>query len=263
MATGVYLLWPRGRKGGVISVHGRPRERVFSRDAHAVVGVFAGAIVVFLAVTGMPWSDVWGRKVQDWATRAGIARPDPSADVPPDWLLENFSAADSAAVEGAPAHHHNENAPSALPWALEKAPEPRPEPAAERRKISVDQAIAALDRAALPRPYVLTLPQGPEGAFAAAYAPERVEDTCVVYADKYDAHVLDDVGFARFGPAAKAIEWGIAVHQGQQFGASNRYVTLAGCLAIVALAVCAVTMWWKPRPKRTLGLPPPPADGRD
>lgn len=89
-----------------------------------------------------------------------------------------------------------------------------------------------------------------------------MEGLRVVYVDQYDAHVLDDVGYARFGPAAKAIEWGIAVHQGQQFGAINRYVMLAGCLAIAVLAISAVTMWWKRRPKRSLGLAPSPADAR-
>jgi len=262
VGTGIFLWWPRGRPGGVVTIRGRPRERLFWRDTHAVTGVFAGAVVVFLAVTGMPWSDVWGGKVQELATRAGVNRPDPPADVVPEWQLENFApkGAESAAPP-ASAHHHGAVAPP-LPWALEKVPAPHSQPGPERAPIDIDTAVAALERAGLPRPYSITLPQGPDGAFVGTYSPDKVEHVRVVYIDQYDAHVLDDVGYARFGPAAKVIEWGIAVHQGQQFGSINRYVMLAGCIAIVVLAVSSVTMWWKRRPKKSLGLPPPPADAR-
>ena len=89
-----------------------------------------------------------------------------------------------------------------------------------------------------------------------------MEDTRVVYLDQYSGRVLGDVRFKDWGPAAKAIEWGIAVHQGQEYGPLNRYLMLAGCVSIVLLAVTSVTMWWKRRPKGSLGMPPAPADPR-
>jgi PepSY-associated TM region len=53
----------------------------------------------------------------------------------------------------------------------------------------------------------------------------------------------------RPGPRRKAIEWGIAVHQGQEYGPVNRYIMLLGCIAIVLMALSAITMWWKRRPQ--------------
>lgn len=47
--AGLYLWWPRGRRGGVLSVRGRPRKRVFWRDLHAVTGIFVGGFILFLA----------------------------------------------------------------------------------------------------------------------------------------------------------------------------------------------------------------------
>jgi uncharacterized iron-regulated membrane protein len=52
------------------------------------------------------------------------------------------------------------------------------------------------------------------------------------------------------------------VHQGQEYGAVNRYVMLAGCIGIVVLAISAPVMWWKRRPKGSFGLPPTPASRR-
>lgn len=62
IATGVFLWWPRGQDGGVTTIRGKPHRRLFWRDLHAVTGIFAGGLILFLAVTGMPWSAIWGKK---------------------------------------------------------------------------------------------------------------------------------------------------------------------------------------------------------
>jgi uncharacterized iron-regulated membrane protein len=267
VASGVYLWWPRGEKGGVLSVRGGAGQRVFWRDTHAVTGICAGAVVLFLAVTGMPWSDLWGGKLQEFATATSTGRPEPPAAVLPDWLLENYVPPPEAERAGQalagehPAHHHGDVKPD-LPWALEKATPPQSAAPGARQPISIDAALRSIEGARLPAPYSVTLPMGPRGAYAATYSPPRVEDARVVYLDQYDGRVLDDVGFARFGVTAKAIEWGIAVHQGQEYGIVNRYLMLAGCIAIVILAISSITMWWMRRPAGTLGVPAPPANRR-
>src|SRR5690606_21181444 len=57
-------------------------------------------------------------------------------------------------------------------------------------------------------------------------------------------------------------EWGIAVHQGTQYGWINRYLMLGGCIAVWLLAISALTMWWKRRPKGRLGAPAAPPGPR-
>jgi uncharacterized iron-regulated membrane protein len=42
VGTGIYLWWPRRQTGGVVSVRGTPKRRVFWRDTHAVTGAFVG-----------------------------------------------------------------------------------------------------------------------------------------------------------------------------------------------------------------------------
>jgi len=253
--SGIFLWWPRGRGGGVLTVRGTPKSRTFWRDLHAVTGIFTSGMIVFLAATGMPWSMVWGDYVQQWTTAAGLDRPEPPVSVTaPD-------GTPTAASSKQGGHVHGGAAPADLPWALEKTIPPESAPTL-KAAITLDQALAVLDGLGLQKPYGIALPQGPTGTFTAQSRGDQVETTRIVYLDQYSGAVLADVGFAEFGPAAKVIEWGIAVHQGQEYGFLNRYLMLAGCIAIVLLVVSAPVMWWKRRPKGSFGLPPAAGSAR-
>jgi uncharacterized iron-regulated membrane protein len=254
VGTGTFLWWPRGRKGGVVSIRGTPSARTFWRDLHAVTGAFAGAVILFLAVTGMPWSMFWGDHVQKWTTAANLNMPAPPAETIPGWML-------SAAMPGAPhAPHTDEEIRPVIPWALEQARAPHSH--AGEVDIGLDSAVEQFEALGLRRPFSVQPPERPRGAYVGSYAPNRVENVRTIYLDRFSGAVLGDVGFAQYGSAAKAIEWGIAVHQGQQYGPLNRYLMLAGCAAIVLLAASAAVMWWKRRPKGGLGPPPALAEKR-
>ncbi len=69
------------------------------------------------------------------------------------------------------------------------------------------------------------------------------------------------MSYADYGPLGRALEWGINVHMGQEFGLANQIVLTLACLAIILLAVSAAVMWWKRRPAGSLGVPPCPLIG--
>jgi uncharacterized iron-regulated membrane protein len=62
MITGLYLWWPRSAKGlaGVFYPRLLQGSRIFWRDLHAVVGVWISGYILFLLISGLPWSLVWG-----------------------------------------------------------------------------------------------------------------------------------------------------------------------------------------------------------
>jgi uncharacterized iron-regulated membrane protein len=83
----------------------------------------------------------------------------------------------------------------------------------------------------------------------------------VIYFDR-TGDVLRDITAADFGTGARAFEWGIAVHQGTQYGQINRWIMLGACVAVWVLAISALIMWWKRRPKGRLGAPVAPPGPR-
>lgn len=271
VVSGVFLWWPRGRSGGVCTVRERPAQRLWWRDVHAVTGIVAAVAIVFLAVTGMPWSAFWGQQFGRLNAERGLGVPKqvwgpaPPSAVPPLAGLQ------------------------AVPWAVGQVPPPRssepPHPAGEPHHgehdggahvapatpateapqadgPGLDRALQILARMDVPAGTPVRLPDGPRGAYTAMRFPGDIREVRVVHLDRYSGAVLADIRYADYGIVGRATEWGISLHTGRQFGWINQLVMLAACLAIVVLAVSAVVMWWKRRPHGRLAAPPRKAGDR-
>lgn len=245
VATGLFLWWPRKRHVGVLSIKATdPKRRPFWRDLHALTGFYAGGVILFLAVTGMPWSSVWGGQVLKAMNQAGLGRPPAPAAASP-W-----------------AHAEHDDKPKGAGWALEHSAM-----TTERHDASPSLS-AVIDRAeseGLPRPYLVSIPASHDLAYAVARQNERVQDSRTLYVDGVTGAVKSDIRYAQYGWGAKAFEWGIFTHQGTQYGQINRIVMLAGCIAVWLLGISGLMMWWKRRPSKQglkLGAPVAPPGPR-
>jgi uncharacterized iron-regulated membrane protein len=146
-------------------------------------------------------------------------------------------------------------------WTLENAPMPESTETGAS-PIGIDKALQTFDAMGVTKGYTVDLPSGPEGVYSASVFPDKVADERVVHLDQYTGKPLFDGGFEALGVGAKAIEWGISVHQGQEYGRFNQILMAATCLSIILMAVSAIVMWWKRRPKGSLGAPRIPGDYR-
>ncbi|MFN3260050.1 MAG: PepSY-associated TM helix domain-containing protein [Pikeienuella sp.] len=240
--TGLYLWWPRGRKVGVFAPR-KAKGRPFWRDLHAVTGAYAALFIVFLAITGLPWSGFWGKQFYDLSYKAGIGMPDgywesyPVSTVPTGEALER------------------------APWILEGQPMPQ-SLAAAGVPVGMDQIVAKAEAMGVHPGFALNPPSGPEGVFTVSVYPDDITHERVVHFDQYSGEVLFDMKLADLGALGRAAEWGISVHMGQEFGVVNQIAMLLACIAIVLMSVAAMVMWWKRRPAGGLGAPSMPADFR-
>ena len=251
VVSGGFLWWPRGRKGGVYSLRARPAARLWWRDLHAVTGIVAAAAILFLAVTGMPWSALWGKQFGSLTNAWGIGLPKYVFGPGPG------STPPMASL-------------GTVPWTLTQAPMPQSASHAEHAaktssaaelqsavpSIGLNEALRIFARMGVPTDARVSLPAGPRGVFSAMEFSDDVRAQRVVHLDRYSGAVLADVGYKDYGVAGRAVEWGVSLHTGRQFGWVNQLVMLAGCLAIVLLAFSAIVMWWKRRPRGRLAAPP-------
>lgn len=229
VATGLFLWWPRKRPAhrtaAVVSMRTADmRRRPFWRDLHALTGLYAGGMIAFLAVTGMPWSAFWGDQYMGFVKAHGLGRPRPPAG---DFV-----------------HAAHGQGPVGVGWTMDGMVMPMT-PVAQPR---LDTVMAAADRHGLSRPWSVSIPRDRSQAWTVARLVDRVEDTRALYVDPGDGAVKADIAYRQFGVGARAFEWGIAVHQGTQYGWLNRYLMLAACVAVWVLAISGSVMWWKRRP---------------
>jgi uncharacterized iron-regulated membrane protein len=246
VVTGMYLWWPRGQSGGVLRIRRHAGRRAFWRDVHAVTGILAGSVVLFLALTGMPWSGFWGVHFQNAVNAAGFGYPSGY------WFPVAESTVPLAEVI------------TPTPWALTNAPVPvsTRQAGSDSAPIGIDRAVATIEAMGIAPGYTLTLPADRSGVYSAAVIPDRISGARVIHLDQYSGETLFDARYADLGPVARLVELGTSLHTGQQLGRANQLIMLAACLAILLMAVAAAVMWWIRRPQGSLGAPPLPDDWR-
>lgn len=246
--TGIYLWWPRSQTGGVLSVRGTPARRVFWRDLHAVTGIFASVVILFLAFSGLLWSGFWGVKVNAALTGNGMGYPAQLWDnVPHSMLITTDVLAKPS-------------------WLMENAPVPQSSLPADGQAalppIGLDNAVTIADAAGMQPGYDLSPPAGETGVYTAAIYPADLQYERTIHIDQYSGERLVDIAYGDYPATGKAIEWSINIHKGQEWGLFNQLLMLSTCLVVIAMSVSGVVMWWKRRPAGRIGVPPAPRQTR-
>lgn len=225
--TGLYLRWPRAGNRA-LALRGRPSGRLFWRDLHGTLGMMSAGVILFLAVTGMPWTEIWGGSLRAVIAARDIGRP--AAAVIP-W--------------SAPAKE-------TLPWTLrESGAAP-----GGTGGIGVDEVARIAATRGVRSGYAITPPSVPGAPWLVTAPTVKAQDARALTIDAGSGAVVQDIDWRMFGGGAKAVEWGVATHQGLEYGEPNRLLMLAGCLCLLLLCLTAPILWWKRRVNGRLAEPP-------
>lgn len=235
LLTGLYLWWPRGRRGlaGVVYPRLRQGGRAFWRDLHATAGIWVSVFALLLILTGLPWAKAWGGYLTEIRALTGTTRG------PVDWSIGGKPPAQDAMLG-----EHAEHRGMAMP-----APPLRPGELA--RVIGSAQPLNIA-------PPVLIAPPRSIGApwsisSDAADRPQRSD----VKIDGTTGRVVSRVDFAERHWIDRVIGYGVAAHEGALFGLANQILGTLTALLLVVLASSGAVMWWRRRPIGLLGAPVP------
>ncbi|MDO6708932.1 PepSY domain-containing protein [Photobacterium sp. 1_MG-2023] len=251
IVSGAYLWWPRDHasKAGMFRIRINSGRRTFWRDLHANLGAVTAIFLLLFMLSGLSWSGIWGSKmVQAWnAFPTGVF-----GDVP----LSDATHADM-----------NHGALEEVPWNLEQTPMPASGSHAGHDGIhgpvNLD-AVVAFAKAQGLTAFRVNLPKGEQGAFSVLQSTMSNDITDAtqdrtLHLDQYTGKVLADIRYDEYSPMAKAMAWGIALHEGD-FGWWNKAVNTVLCLSFILISFSGVMMWWlrRPKGKRMLSAPPAP-----
>jgi uncharacterized iron-regulated membrane protein len=236
--TGLYMWWPRGQGlRGVLWPRLAKGKRIFLRDLHAVTGFWVSGLALVLLTTGLPWASVWGdafrlaraelglvQGAQDWKTGSHA----PHAEHDHDAMMKMQAA-------GIPLIGLADMVAKAK---LEKLPHPvfvKPPGAPERFGPPTPMAWT-IKSEAQNRPLNRSI------SFDVATGKELSRT------DFADKHVID-----------RAVNYGIAWHEGQLFGWINQLIGVLTALGLITLVISGFMMWRRRKPADALGAPIAPA----
>ena len=244
IVTGLFLWFPRKKAAGwsgVLIPRLRQGKKIFRRDLHAVPAFWITAGMLFLILTGLPWSGFWGANFQSVATNQGLGYP------PSIWGGEApLSAVQTKDV-------------AEVPWAAETLDVPKSNveglvPA------SIDDIVSIAKQQGMDPSFTISIPSDPAGVYTLSAYPAKAENEATIHLDQYSGAVLADYRFANYGLIGKIVALGITLHKGTEFGLINQLISLAICLGIILVAVSGFYLWLKRKPGKGMGAPKgPPA----
>ena len=252
VVSGLYLWWPRGKSpAGVLWPRFTKRGRVLWRDLHAVTGFWGSVFLLFMLLSGMAWTGMWGKQYAElWNTfpaamwndvpksdrQAGELNTGKVQTVP--WALENTPMPVSTGEHAEHMNHGNMHAAPAAP------------------KVSLQQVVNIATERGIEPGYSITQPKTADGVFTVSVFADDPRNDATLHIDQYTGKVLADVRWSDYSTVSKATELSVMLHEGKFFGWLNQLLILLVCLMILLGSISGLVIWWKRRPTGGLGVPP-------
>jgi uncharacterized iron-regulated membrane protein len=252
VVSGLYLWWPRGRSpAGVLWPRITAKGRVLWRDLHAVTGFWGSVALLFMLLSGMTWTGMWGKVYADvWNTFPAAMWNDVPKSAKQAGELNNVSV-------------------QTVPWAMENTPMPVSSgdhaehmnhggmssgPAAPT--ITLQRVVDIANERKIEPGYSITQPKTADGVFTVSVFADDPRNDATLHVDQYSGKVLADVRYTDYSAVSKATELGVMLHEGKIFGWVNQLLILFICLMVLLSSVSGIVIWWKRRPQNGFGVPP-------
>lgn len=221
MATGLVMWWPRGKVGirGTLILRLNESKRIFWRDLHAVPAFYCSFLIIFLVVSGLPWTQTWGSVFHSIQRDLGM---------------------------NATAGFHSRTLKSTL------------NKGTNQQQISLDYVISEAEKKGYHGEIKVKIPRNKEDTFAILQDSDDPAERFTMHFDQYSGELLGATEWEKVPLMAKAVTYGIKLHRGEYFGVWNLLLALVVTLVLVFICISAITMWLKRRPQGKIGAPKRP-----
>jgi uncharacterized iron-regulated membrane protein len=236
--SGLYMWWPRGQGlQGVVWPRLGKGKRILLRDLHAVTGFWVSGLALVLLTTGLPWASVWGDAFRLARAELGLVQG------AQDWKTGSH----------APHAEHDHDAMMKMQ-------------AAGIPLIGLSDMVAKAKLEKLPHPVLVKPPGAPErfgpptpmAWTIKSEAQNRPLNRSISF-DVATGKEMSRTGFADKHVIDRAVNYGIAWHEGQLFGWINQLIGVLTALGLITLVISGFMMWRRRKPADALGAPIAPA----
>jgi uncharacterized iron-regulated membrane protein len=260
LATGIYLWWPRTWKArGTIVPRVQAGGRRLWRDLHAIPSIINALLVIFLILTGLPWSAFWGPQFAQLGQAIPFIAPSPNFGDHRAHITAML--AEPADGKDRAAHNHADHAGETpretenLPWVIVQTLRPSSAGPVAIGIAEMEALLPLLERDRFGGGGSISFPKKPGDIFTISYVPDQAEGQRTIYIDPKDGRVIENIGWDRYSVVGKVTEWGVLTHMGRQYGLWNQIIGLVVCLCLVGTVSAGIVLWWRRRPQGTWAAP--------
>ena len=254
--TGLYMWWPRPfSAGGTLYPRFSLKGRPFLKDVHRVTGFWIAGLVLVMLASGLPWAGTWGSALKWARTELGLI------EGPQEWKIGAGAKVASNASQGnwfipaARAHGGHDHGGDV-------AVQPVAPPRDAEMSLPLSTFVRKAEAEAMAFPVLVLPPHAPQKFGTPTgnvwTVKSEAQNRPMVRNVTYDPATGAEIARSDFSDKHaidRAINYGIAWHEGQLFGLVNQIIGFLTAIALIAVSMIGVLMWLKRRPSGTLGQP--------
>ena len=242
--TGIFMWLGKGGKlqlGGMLYPRLNRTGRSFWKDLHSVLGFWISAIVLFLIVSGLPWSASWGamlKNIREWSAHTEIHQ---------DWSSSSKAEAQhqqhvfNHLTKQQKAAHHGEMPAADLDAAQNRTLD----------KIAVQASTFTLANPVFIKPEIQDMQQP---WTVESQAQNRSLREKIIF--NAHAQITQHKKFADQAFLDRLIAYGVAIHEGRFLGWINVVIGVVTLFCLILVSISGLMMWLKRKPQAVLGAPP-------
>lgn len=230
--SGLYLWWPRDARGlaGIVYPRLYQGGRLFWRDLHAVIGLWISALVLFLLVSGLPWTLVWGSAFKE---------------------LRQLQL--PVAAQTSEHQHHPTPAAS---WSSGRAEEAAALVVTAAKADLSEQLLASAAALQFSPPVMLAQVANDPAKWKVTSDNQNRMLRDSAWLDASSGEVVRREDFSQLPLLDRLVGIGVSAHEGQLFGWFNQLLGVVTAGGLVLMCVSGFVMWRKRKPGSSLGAPP-------
>jgi uncharacterized iron-regulated membrane protein len=204
--------------------------RNFWREWHAFFGSWIAIIIIFLVITGLPWSFLAGNIIRTIEHKTST---------PETHIGRDFGGSKTLKSNDIEQGWVNDHAQSLAGNIDSKN--------IAKKSLSLQQIIdIAKNNKNIVDRFEIRLPIDKNGVYSIINDSQKIpQNTAFIHIDQYSGEVLSQALWSDFSIWSKMIAIGVALHEGKYFGILNQIINLIGCLGLILVIISGYFMWFK------------------
>jgi len=210
------------------------------KELHGAIGLWISVIIIFLVISGLPWSFVAGNIIKYFEKKTTTPKTHLTWDQGGSKTLKSLSLDQGWSNDHAQLIAGKVNSKKN-----------------EKQSLNLEQILKiAKQNKDVAQEFEVRFPVDENGVYSIVNSSKNhPQNTAFIHYDQYDASIISQALWQDFSWLSKAIAIGVSVHEGRYFGRLNQMINLAGCLGLILIMIFGFAMWLKRKNPNNFGAP--------